>query len=138
MNIKRLLAISAVIVFALVISACSKYASQNTNSSTTQQQSTSSSVAAAVTITFSDQGVTPAQVTVKSGETVQWVNNSSKAVSVASDPHPIHTANLELTNGQFVAQLAPGASVTLTLTKKGTWGFHDHLSPSVKGKVTVE
>ena len=77
-------------------------------------------------------------MTIKSGESLTWVNNSSKSVQVGSANHPTHTLNRELTSGEFVTELAPGASATVTLTKKGTWGYHNHLDPSVTGKVVVE
>ena len=56
-------------------------------------------------------------------------------------PYPLNIPliiNKELTNGEFVAELVPGASATVTLTKTGTWGYHDHLRPSTIGSVVIE
>ncbi|OGD87392.1 hypothetical protein A2870_01450 [Candidatus Curtissbacteria bacterium RIFCSPHIGHO2_01_FULL_41_11] len=132
----------AVMSSALVLSACNLYKSGSntaTGDSTqnqTQQQSTSQ-VSDAVTITLDESGFSPATSNVNSDGSVTWTNSSEKNGGIASDPHPTHTSNQELTDGQFVLNLAPGASATVTVTKKGTWGFHDHLNPSAKGSVTV-
>ena len=89
-------------------------------------------------VNVTDKGFEPENLTVKTGQVITWTNKTSKKVQIASDPHPTHTANSELTNGEFVTELAPGASANVTLTKVGAWGFHDHLNPSMKGKVTVQ
>lgn len=141
MTIKKLAVLGLVGLSALVISACSKSttppAAQNNQGTGSTQQGTSNTTAAA-TVTFGDSGATPAQITIKSGESISWVNNGSKKIQLSSDPHPTHTANPEVSGGQFVVEVAPGASTVTTLSKVGTWGFHDHLNPSVRGKVTVE
>src|SRR3989344_3689955 len=145
-NLRKSAAIGSVAVLGLVLSACSLYkTSSNTDQigagDNTQQQSqaqTQQQEKVVATVTFSDSGVSPATVTIKSGEAITWTNSGSGAVQVASDPHPTHTDNKELSNGQSALQLAPGASSTVTLTKTGNWGYHDHLNPSVKGKVSVQ
>ena len=145
-NLRKAAAIGSVAIFGLLLSACSLYKTssngESTGTDTGQQQSQGqtqqSQGPSAATVTFSDSGVSPATVTIKSGESITWVNSGSKAVGVASAPHPTHTDNRELTNGQSVLEIAPGASATATLTKTGNWGFHDHLNPSVGGKVSVQ
>lgn len=103
-----------------------------------QSTNTQSQTGEAVTITFSADGISPAQVTVASGSSIKWVNSTSAKIQVASDPHPTHTANPEITNGDFVIEVEPGASSNVVVVKKGTWGIHDHLKPGVRGKVVVE
>lgn len=93
-------------------------------------------IGAAVTMT--DAGFEPSESKLKSGEAVKWVNNSSKKIQIASDPHPTHTANKELTNGQFVMEIVPGESAAAHLQNKGNFGYHDHLNPGIRGKVAVE
>lgn len=88
----------------------------------------------AVTITYTDAGFSPAHVTVKSGDVVRMVNNSSHAAQFSSDPHPVHTKDTDL-NQQTVA---PGGSQTFVVTKKGTYGFHDHLDATKTGTITIE
>ena len=139
LNLKKIALVGAVISSALVLAACNKYGTSSTNTTGTNQQTAVSGQSQDMTtITISESGFSPATSTVKSGGKVTWVNNSKATVQIASDPHPTHTANPELTSGQSVTELAPGASATVTVTKTGTWGFHDHLNPSVRGKVTVQ
>ncbi len=90
--------------------------------------------AAAVTIAYSSSGFSPADTTVKSGDAVTFVNNASTEVQVDSNPHPIHTDDTDLN----VGAIAPGQSKTVTLTKKGSFGFHNHLNPSDKGNITIQ
>lgn len=131
---------TTILASALVLSACSLYSTPSgTGSQTAQsQQQATSPAQSAATVTFSDSGVDQATVTIKSGQAITWINNSSKTIQVASANHPTHTLNPELSNGQFVLELAPGASSTVTLNKAGTWGFHNHLNPSVTGEVVVQ
>ncbi|MDP2633056.1 MAG: cupredoxin domain-containing protein [Candidatus Curtissbacteria bacterium] len=142
MNFKNIVLASAVIASSFVLSACfgktttTNMTTQTENSTTGQAQTGTSQDAQTVTIT--DSGMSPSTVTVKSGGKITWTNNTSKNVKVASDQHPTHTQNQEVSNGQFVLELAPGESATVTLTKTGTWGVHDHLNPSAKMKVIVE
>lgn len=73
-------------------------------------------------------------ITVSAGAQVTFTNASQQNVQPMSDPHPTHTNNSELNIGP----LAPGESKTVTLTKKGEWGMHDHLSPSTTTRVVVQ
>jgi hypothetical protein len=98
----------------------------NTSRDTTKQ--------ADVTITYDGQGFTLSSASVKSGGTVTISNSSDRDLRFQSDPHPIHTDNAELN----VGEVAPGKSVTITLTNKGTWGFHNHLNHGQTGSITVE
>ena len=51
-----------------------------------------------------------------------------------NNPHPIQTDDPDLN----VEAIAPGKSITVILTKKGTFGFHNHLNPSDKAKITIQ
>lgn len=144
LNLKRAVGIGVVLSSALILSAC--YHNKSTSSNQTQsggKQQTGSNVTSgvaggAVVITLTDGGFTPVQVSVKSGGKVAYTNNSGAKIQIGSDPHPTHTANDELTEGDFVIEIEPEASATVTLTKTGTWGYHDHLNPGIRGKVTVQ
>jgi plastocyanin len=89
---------------------------------------------AAATITYSDSGFSPAETTIKSGETILIKNTSSEQLSFASGPHPVHTSNAELN----VGSVAPGESTTVTLTTKGNFSVHNHLNPGRTTKINVE
>lgn len=88
----------------------------------------------AATITYTDNGFTPATTTVKSGDTVKIINNSSEELQMDSDPHPAHTDDTELN----VGIVSPGSSRTFVLKTKGNWGFHNHLNPGNTARVDVE
>ncbi len=107
--------------------------SADTSSENTESQASGSGS----TITYTDSGFSPASLTVKSGESITWVNDSSSSVQVGSAIHPTHTVNQEITNNQFYVELAPGESAKVQLTKTGEWGYHDHLRPSMTGTITV-
>jgi plastocyanin len=93
-----------------------------------------SNKAAAATITYSDSGFSPSKTTVKSGDTVAIKNTSSSDMQFDSDPHPVHTDDEELNAGA----VAPGQTVTFTVTTKGTFGFHNHLNPGDTGTIVVQ
>jgi len=109
-----------------------------TNSSSTSKndaQSTASTTQqASATITFSNSGFTPSKTTVKSGDTVAIKNTSSSDVQMESDPHPAHTDDTDLN----VGLVNPGQTKTFTVTKTGTFGFHNHLNPSDTGRITIQ
>ena len=90
------------------------------------------------TITFTDDGVSPACSAILSGGAVMWVNKSTKSIQVSSDPHPVHFYNSEISDGKFILQLEPGEQKSVTMIKRGTFGFHDHKNPSLVGKITIK
>lgn len=103
------------------------------------------------TITLTDSGFTPETVTVAVGDTVTFVNQSSRGMWVGSDDHPTHTnydgtstrehcADGAANNGTFdqCTPSATGTTWTYTFTKAGTFGFHNHVGASSKGTVVVQ
>ncbi len=108
----------------------------------------SSAPAASATVTYTDQGFSPASITVKQGTTVAFVNNSSDSMWVASAVHPDHTAYSGTTRAQHCPDttgtafdectaVPAGTTYTFTFTKVGTWKYHNHVEPSATGSVTV-
>ena len=77
----------------------------------------------------------PDTVTIKSGQTVKWVNNSGGLMWVASNPHPTHT---DLPGFDQKQVMHSGDSWEFTFIKAGRFGYHDHLEPSRRGTVIVE
>lgn len=86
------------------------------------------------TITYTDSGFSPSKITVKSGSKVTIKNETSRALQFNSDPHPVHNGNQELN----VDLVPSGQTKTFTVTKKGSFGYHDHLDPSKVGTIVVE
>lgn len=138
-NTKRI--IIAVVAVAVIASGSIWYIIATSNktaapaaSNSTSTNDTSDSGTVASTITYDGNTFSVSNNKVASGATVKVVNNSSEDLDFDSDPHPTHTDNSELNEGD----IAPGESKTFTLTKEGTWGFHNHLDASQKGEITVE
>lgn len=117
-------------------------ASQETDgtlgSSTSGSGETDQPAAEEVTITYTDRGFEPSFSVVKSGGKIIWVNSSSSELQIGTDPHPSHTGNKEITGNQFVLTIEPGASETVTVEEKGTFGFHNHLISDDTGSVAVK
>lgn len=88
----------------------------------------------AATIVYSDGGFEPSSVTVKAGGKVRIENKSSMPLSFNSDDHPAHTDQAELN----VGDVPKGRSREFTVTKTGTWGFHNHDNATHSGKLIVE
>jgi plastocyanin len=91
------------------------------------------------TITIGSNGaISPSAVTINSGESVTFVNNSSVGRNIASDPHPAH-GDCPAINALGV--ISPNATrLTNALTTARTCGFHDHNDPdnaALKGTITV-
>lgn len=84
-------------------------------------------------ITFTDEGFSPSSYSVKKGSSVMVMNNSKMDLEFSSNDHPAHTDETELN----MNTLKPGASGTFTVTKAGTWGFHDHLHDEFTGTLVV-
>lgn len=99
------------------------------------QQSKPSVLEGVKGIAISDEGFKPNTLTIKVGTKVIFQNIGEKQHWPASDPHPSHTVcpGFDAKKG-----LAKGETYEFTFTKAQTCGFHDHLNPSLKGKIVVE
>jgi plastocyanin len=86
------------------------------------------------TVTLTEDGFSPATVTIQKGETVVWVNESGGTATVNSDTHPTHRNYKPLNLDQF----SPGESPSLVFDESGTYTYHNHLNPSQTGTVIVE
>jgi plastocyanin len=90
--------------------------------------------ASPVTMELGSGGFSPATVTISAGGSVTFKNTSTSTVQIDSDPHPQHTDNPELNVGMLV----PGQTATVTISRAGTWGIHNHLVSSQKASVVVK
>jgi plastocyanin len=91
------------------------------------------------TITITSAGaVSPSSVTINSGESVTFVNSSSTARQIASNPHPVHTDCPAI---NALGTISAGQTkLTNALTVSRSCGFHDHNDPdnaSLHGTITV-
>ena len=87
------------------------------------------------TVKYNGDVFIPADLTIKAGEKVTFVNESDIDMWVASAVHPTHEILPEFDQGFGVPM---GKTYSFTFTKTGTWKFHDHLNPSARGAVTVQ
>jgi len=110
--------------------------SQNSNNVTDSNKSSSAEAVSELTITYTKDGFSPETAVIKANGKLTWMNSSDSEIQIGADPHPSHTGNREGTDESFVLTLGPGESKTVTLEKKGTFGYHNHLSPS--NSVTIE
>lgn len=88
---------------------------------------------AAETITYTDDGFSPTTITVKVGDTIRVVNQSSEPLELSSDDHPTHREDPELN----MPTIQAGDDGMLKVTKAGDWGYHNHLNSKHEGKLTV-
>lgn len=130
-GMKSLLAMSLVlaVVFA---SGCTQYGGQTqpTTPASPQQPAASAKI-----IEITSSGFSPSTLTINSGEAVTFVNKDTRQHWPASNPHPVHTgySGFDAKHG-----LNQGESYSFTFTRKGTFGFHDHLNPGNGGTIAVK
>lgn len=107
------------------------------------------SVPASATITYTDNGFSPANLMIAQGTKVIFMNSASDAFWPASNVHPTHSlydgttlqqhcADPTATTFDACGPIAPGSSWSFTFTKTGTWTYHNHLNPSEGGTITVQ
>ena len=92
-----------------------------------------------VTVTITNNAVTPQSVTVPRGTRVTFVNNDGRVHDIESDPHPTHTDCPEINQ---IGLLSPGQShQTGALNAARVCGYHDHDQPdtrSLQGTITIQ
>ena len=81
--------------------------------------------AATIQITMQDLVVTPAEVSAKVGDTIEWINKDVFA----------HTATAR--NGDFDVNIAPKKTVTSVLKKAGTVEYYCRFHPNMKAVLTI-
>jgi len=93
---------------------------------TSGSSSTAAPAAAGTAVTIANFAFSPAEVTVKVGDTVTWTNNDSV-------PHTVTGADFDS------GQMAPGATYSHAFSKAGSFDYKCTIHPSMApGKVTVQ
>lgn len=87
-----------------------------------------------VTVTYSDSGFLPKEITVKVGTNVSFLNQSSRGMWVASAVHPTHQL---LPGFDQLASVSKGGTYDYTFAKVGTWKYHNHVNATDIGTVVV-
>lgn len=95
-------------------------------------------------ITFTDDGYSPAEVTITQGTRVRFLNNSTMKTWPASGVHPTHTLYPEkeptdCLGSSFDAcrDLASGEFFDFTFNYVGQWRYHDHSHAYQTGVINV-
>lgn len=103
-------------------------------SGTTPTPTATTTAPKTVEVTYTTAGFSPSTITIKKGDTVKFINNTSSGIKPASNPHPVHTDYPEFVSPDDIAQ---GGSWSFTFTKVGTWGYHNHRNESKTGTIIV-
>ena len=84
-------------------------------------------------IEVSEAGFSPSELVIQVGDTV--IFKATDAIAwPASDPHPTH----ENLDGFDIGKvLEKGEEWEYTFASPGIWRYHDHINPTVTGKITV-
>ncbi len=125
------------VIIIIVIAAGGYFFLKSPKTSTPIVQTISQNV-----ITYTDTGYSPSILNIKSGATVIFKNNSSKAMWTASGAHPTHL--LYPTTGGCIGStfdtckgIQPGDSWSFTFDIPGAWKYHNHVNPFDTGTVIV-
>lgn len=131
------------IPFTLIISVslagCFHAPSETEEVATSQPESSEETAPAAETaqthrIDMTANGFSPSEISIKVGDTVNFVNTDTEVHWPASAMHPTH---LLLPGFEALGGVMAGSTYAYTFIKTGTWGFHDHLHVAFQGKVIV-
>lgn len=95
-------------------------------------------------VEYTDDGFSPATVTIGKGETVRFVNNSSRDVWVGGDNHPTHTLYPERSDSDCLGtsfdtcrSLQAAEFWEFTFNHTGEWGYHNHVRARDGGTIVV-
>ncbi|MBI2108576.1 MAG: hypothetical protein HYT93_00140 [Parcubacteria group bacterium] len=87
-------------------------------------------------IELRETGFYPKTITIIQDDAVLFRTKLNETFWPASDPHPIHNYYPE-ENFDPQRALGPDEEWQFTFTQAGTWRYHDHLNPSLRGEITV-
>jgi len=109
----------------------------------TATNTTPTTTAKTVTIEITSSGFLPSTTEINKGDTVIFTNRDSNEHWPASASHPTHTVYPEsggCIGSKFDAckGLKQGENWSFTFNQAGTWGYHDHLNPSLRGSIVVK
>lgn len=86
------------------------------------------------TVTLTDSGYIPEDITIKKGSTVTFKNDRDKAHWPASNIHPTHEIYSDFDPKR---PLNADETWSFTFDRVGKWAFHDHIRSYYRGVVNV-
>lgn len=102
----------------------------------------------AATVHYGTAGFSPASVTVKVGQAVRFVNDTSNPMWVGADEHPTHTEfdgtdRATHCSGTYTGptpfdQCQNGSTYMFVFSKAGTYEYHNHSASQHGGTVVVQ
>jgi len=118
-------ACAIMLVLACSFSGCTSYQTPATTTLATPAPSGGSN-----SIMIKNFAFSPADLTIKTGTTVTWVNQDGAPHQIASDSGTPVAFNSDA--------LANGASYQFTFTQPGIYTYHCTIHPSMKGMISVQ
>lgn len=99
-------------------------------------------------IIMNSEGFSPAEITIKQGDSITFKNKDGVDRWPASNLHPTHTqypgsditdCNTSRATKIFdsCGNVVPESEYTFTFNEEGAWSYHDHLVPRFRGEITV-
>lgn len=86
-------------------------------------------------VSYISTGFSPKTITIKKGKSIHFVNNSNKAMSLATTDTTNSQIFSEFNQGKTVGR---GGSYDFTFLTAGTWGYMNRNNPADKGVVIVQ
>ena len=84
---------------------------------------------------MNDSEFSPSSIEINAGDSIIFSNKGKNQRWPASNTHPTHEIYSEF---DPKTPIAPGSSWEFQFNKSGTWRYHDHLSPGIRGVITVK
>lgn len=134
---RKLFIIFAVIIIVLVIFGLGffKTASFFSSEEPAKKNNPVSESKEGTLIRMVTEGFEPAELKIRKGEQITFINDDTSNRWPASNLHPTHGIYPEFDPQE---PLAAGEHWSFTFEKTGLWRYHDHLNPLFRGVVHVE
>ena len=87
-----------------------------------------------VRVSITEDGFSPATISINAGATVVWSNDTAEPHKVGANPYPDASSLPDLKS----EEIAPGDSYSYTFRASGTYGYADYTKPTVSGSVQVK
>jgi len=137
---KKIISWFFILVFAVTLSGCGKKTTTNNQNAPSTNLNQNSATGAPLatpegqtTIIMKDFAFQPANLTIKKGTIVTWLNNDNASHSIIADPRSGYS-ELKSLNSYI---LAPGQSWSFTFDNLGVFGYKCGLHSTMLGLITV-
>ncbi len=129
---KLILALTALFILLLLSFVIALLITPKDTTQPTQPTASAPTPTAEVSIT--KDGFVPAALSVKKGTKIIWTNSDGATHQLQANPHPTGKSlpglKSEILNNK--------QTYSYTANKAGSFGYHDHLSPTMNGSLDVK